>query len=551
MKNCTVLVKNKNVEKGKLVYTALFSFFFLLFTFSSVAQEVTASVDTAQIRIGEQITYSIAVETNEDDLVVFPEGQSFSPLEMIESYTVDTAQIDDRLRLLKEYAITQFDSGSYVIPRQRVQINDEAFFTDSLQIEVRDVVVDTTKQKMYPIKPSVAVPSGFTVPVWVWWLLLAIAVIALLVFLFLRRKKKKEKAAQKLPPYEQAIFELKKLDDSHLLEQREIKEYYSQLSLAVRRYLDEEIYDRALESTTGELILYLETQRNAGSLTVDETYIEKLKKILQRADLAKFANSRPDVITAKEDRSNVETVINDTKASIPEPSEEELLRDQAYKERKARKRKVRKIIIVVLVVCFLIGGVTAYLVATKGLDYVKDTYLGHPTKELLEGEWIRSEYGNPPVAVTTPKVLIRGEVEMPSEAQAALAGSETFLYGSLVGNYYISLTTVQFGQQTQFDLEAAVDGVYAYLENQGARNIIMKQEEFITMNGAEGIKIFGTLDLENPVNGRLMRNEYAILNFAENNGFQQIIIIHNDEDSYAEEMTQRILTSVELQNAGN
>jgi hypothetical protein len=39
-------------------------------------------------------------------------------------------------------------------------------------------------------------------------------------------------------------------------------------------------------------------------------------------------------------------------------------------------------------------------------DYVKDTIIGHP-KELLEGEWIRSTYGNPGVAIETPKVLKR------------------------------------------------------------------------------------------------------------------------------------------------
>jgi hypothetical protein len=48
---------------------------------------------------------------------------------------------------------------------------------------------------------------------------------------------------------------------------------------------------------------------------------------------------------------------------------------------------------------------TSYFVATKGFDYVKDTVIGHPTKELLEGEWIRSTYGNP--VAETPKVLKR------------------------------------------------------------------------------------------------------------------------------------------------
>ena len=546
MKNRNGSVGITRWEKTRVPFF-LFSLFLILCCFHARGQEVTASVDTASIKIGEQITYRIAVETEGENLVVFPEGQTFSPLEMIESFAVDTSRVEDRLRLLKDYALTQFDSGTYMIPQQRVQIGDRALLTDSIRVEVQDVEVDTAKQKMYPIKPSVAIPPGFTFPGWTWWLL-ALVLLTLFIYLFLRRKKKKEEAAKKLPPYEQAIFELKQLDESHLLEQREIKEYYSQLSSAVRRYLDEEVYDHALESTTGELVLYLQAQKAAGNLRIDDETIRRLEQILQRADLAKFANTKPDVITAKEDRSKVETVIKDTKASIPEPTEEELLKDKVYREKQERKRRVRKIVIGILMILFLVGGISAYLISTRGFDYVKDTYLGHPTKELLEGEWIRSEYGTPPVAITTPKVLKRGEVEMPEEAKAALAGSETFLYGSLIGNYYVALTTVQFGQQTQFDLDAAVEGIYSYLENQGARNILMKQEEFTTINGAKGIKIFGSLDIEDPVTGRLRRNEYSILNFAENNGFQQITVIYNEDDAYADELTQRIINSVELQN---
>jgi hypothetical protein len=47
---------------------------------------------------------------------------------------------------------------------------------------------------------------------------------------------------------------------------------------------------------------------------------------------------------------------------------------------------------------------TSYFVATKGFDYVKDNWASY--KELLEGEWIRSTYGNPG-AIETPKVLKR------------------------------------------------------------------------------------------------------------------------------------------------
>lgn len=241
-------------------------------------------------------------------------------MEVVESLSTDTARVGDRFRLIKEYTLTQFDSGSYTIPPLRVLVNDTPYLTDSVEVEVATMVVDTTKQKMYSIKPAMEVPSTFEVPEWVWWLL-AILVLAGVLFYFLRRRKKKKEAEKKLPPFERAMFELQQLDQSHLLENRQTKEYYSKLTEAVRRYIEDEVHLRAMESTTSELILYLEMKMKEGELKLSRETIDNLKKILQRADLAKFANSNPDIITAKGDRSTIENVIKDTKAAIPQPTE--------------------------------------------------------------------------------------------------------------------------------------------------------------------------------------------------------------------------------------
>lgn len=538
-----------NKVHTRSISRALFLPLFFLTAVIGFAQQpqVNSAIDTSQIRIGEQIIYSISVETDSTDLVVFPEN-SFSPLEVVESFTPDTNRVQDRFRLLKEYSLTQFDSGNYVIPQQKILINDRQFLTDSMEIQVGNVAVDTTQQKMYPIKPSVEIPENFSIPDWVWWVLAVLILIGGIIFFFFRRKKKKEEAAKELPPYEEAITALNDLDHTTLLEHREIKEYYSRLTDSVRRYLDRKVYDRALESTTSELIAYLEINRHNGKLKITSETIEDLKKILMRADLAKFANSRPDVITAKGDRSKVEHVINDVKTSIPEPTEEELLQDEAYRKEAARKRRNKKILVGSVIGALILVVVVTSLVATRGVSYLKDTVLGHPTKELLEGDWIRSEYGTPAVAVTTPEVLKRKDMEVPKEAQQSLAGSETFMYGSLISNFYTVVTTVNFGGQVDFKLDQAVEGIYSYLEKQGAKNIVMKQEDFSTINGAKGIKVFGTLEVENPVTNKLESNKYVILNFAENNGYEQITVIYQEGDEYAEEIADRIIDSVELIN---
>ena len=46
--------------------------------------------------------------------------------------------------------MTGFDSGAFYIPRQQVIVNSQAFFTDSLLVNVATIPVDTTKVKKFP-----------------------------------------------------------------------------------------------------------------------------------------------------------------------------------------------------------------------------------------------------------------------------------------------------------------------------------------------------------------------------------------------------------------
>ena len=143
-------MKENKSYKAKISFLELTRSLFMLFLFFTVClsqAQVSSSIDTTQIRIGEEIIYSIQVEVDSTALVLFPEGQSFNPLEVIDSYDIDTTKLQDKIRLIKKYGLTQFDSGSYTLPSQRVVINNKSFNTDSVNLEVFNVLVDTTKQK--------------------------------------------------------------------------------------------------------------------------------------------------------------------------------------------------------------------------------------------------------------------------------------------------------------------------------------------------------------------------------------------------------------------
>lgn len=552
-------MKSISIKIETIMRSVLLPLLLCLFSLASFAQ-VTSSIDSTSIKIGEQITFKIAVEADTTDLVVFPEGQTFLPLETIESYKVDSTKKEAKLYLIKKYGLTQFDSGTYFIPRQKIIIGSKEFFTDSLKVEVNPVAVDTTKQKLFDIKPIIGVEKSPSK----WWLyllltLLALGLISFLVYWFVWRDKpltKEEKIAL-LPPYEQAKLALQELDSTPFLENDELKSYYSELTLIIRKYLDEKVYDHSLESTTEELINRLQILKDGNRIDLDRETIVNIETILKRADLVKFAKSKPDTELAKIDRNTIDIEIDHVKESLPEPTEEERLADLKYLEELARKKKRKRILITVVIAVLLLIGTVVGFGLRYGFDYVKDTVFGHPSKELLEKkEWITSEYGAPGITITTPVVLERQFPEIPEELKEKIQ-MVTFGYGGISSNLDIVVSTTKFvtqqnqaqGKETaaaQVDLRKVAEQNLTVFENQGVQNIITKNEQFITPNGQEGLKTFGAADF--PIEGSedFEQGNYILLGFTTENLLQQVVLAWKANDVYADEIIERVVNSIEL-----
>jgi hypothetical protein len=527
------------------VILSMLSFLFSLFSFS----QVTSTIDSTKIKIGEQITYKIQVEADSTDMVVFPEGQTFSPLEMIESYKTDTLRVDSKFNFIKKYGLTQFDSGTYTIPRQKIIIGDKAFFTDSLKVDVRNIAVDTTEQGLYDIKPSKEVEKSSS-NFWrnLLFVLLILVVVSALIYWFVWRKKPltEEEQIALLPPYDRAKMAIKKLDESQYLQKEEIKEFYSELTFIIRKYLDEKVYDRALESTTDELIRMLKLLKDGNKIELSNEDIVNLETIFKRADLVKFAKSRPDIVLAEIDRNTIDVEIDHVKEALPEPTEEEKLLDKKYKEELERKKKRKKIIITTVIVITLLIGTFIGFGIKYGFRYVKDTIIGNDSKELLEGDWVRSEYGVPPIYISTPEVLQRSENKALDTIQNA--NITMFTYGSLLSNFNIAVSTAKFNLQGEdkIDLNQAVEGSLKMFDNNDVKNVVTKREQFITPNAAEGLKVYGTGEFPVPLSEDFEKGNYIILAFTAENVLQQVVLIWRADDVYGDEIMDRVLNSVEL-----
>lgn len=532
---------------------------YFLFSATVFAQQkqVQTSIDTTKNKIGAE--FKLTLKTNVDTLskVVFPNVKNFGALEVIQSYPIDTIKKNDRYELVKKYGLAQFDSGKYTIPSVRILINSKAFLSDSLRIEVANVEVDTLKQKMYDIKDIA--PADNSIGDWWKWILvlLIIAGLGALAYWYVKKhKEKKEEAEIYKTPIEKATNLLNTLEKKELWQRGEIKEYYSELTDIVRIYIEEAIEVPAMESTTSELIQALKIASLKKKMELSKETIDNLFTVLKQADLVKFAKSKPLDFEITEDRKKIERAIVTLDKSIPvlvETDDDMLLNEMQRQEqlRKELKQQRKKRIQITVVSVFLLFFVTTtFFIVTKGFDYVIDNVFGNSSKELLEGEWIQSDYGNPAVRIETPEVLKRVDLTktLPSNGMALIKEMQSFAYGSLADNFYIMVSTFKYKKEGEIDLSKSLDGALQLIESQGAQNMIVKQEEFETKEGIKGIKGYGTFSKIDDVIKNSAKLYYEVLLFSQDGGLQQIIIFHEEGDTYANEISERILSSVELQN---
>ena len=195
---------------------------FLLLSTSLFAQKVTTSVNTTKNKIGAEFKLTLKTDVDTLSKVKFPEAKNFGALEVIQSYKIDTVKNGARYQLIKNYGLTQFDSGKYVIPRIPVVINGKTAFSDSIKVEVNNVKVDTLKQKMYDIKGIAEVEH----PLGSWWIylliLMGIAVAGFFVYKFINKK-------QSEPNVEHVVFHTPIEKATTLLQQLDRKELWQKL----------------------------------------------------------------------------------------------------------------------------------------------------------------------------------------------------------------------------------------------------------------------------------------------------------------------------------
>lgn len=535
-------------------------YFILLFVFPTLhAQEVKVEANTKNIKIGEQIEYKISVQAPADAVVVFPEGQTFGALEMVKTSSTDTLKKTGKFRLEKAYYLTQFDEGKYTIPQQKINISNKDFYTDSLLIEVHTIAVDTLKQPLYDIKPIAEVASPSSFRLWLWIVLglvvLLFSATALYFFIFRKKKLSAEEERKKLPPFERAIQDLKDLQNSKYLIESQHKAYYTRLTDIVKEYLEDEVHILAKESTTDELLAKVTALQQTGKLHLSEETINNLKRVLQNADLVKFAKSKPSDNNAEYDRETIERVVIKTKEAIPivvadgETPAQDAFVMSVLKIRERKKKRNRIALIASL--CFILS--TPVLLI--GYNLLKNKYF-NTYANINHSEWVTSDYGFPITELTTPEVLIRKQIVDITEYKSIIDKQYTFYYGSINSPLYIMTNIITFKKDTQnatpqqegqdnnltLDPRKVNEIVLSQLDKAKAKNISTLAEEYTSPSGAKGMKVFGKMSIPDE-KGNYFNASYELYSFTENNALQQILITYIDETD-ADKIAQRVINSI-------
>lgn len=525
----------------------LFLFCFLCVGMSVVFSQqykIQTSVDSTKVKLGRLIHLKLQTQVDTFAKVQFPEIPMIGNLEVIENYPVDTFRKGALYELVKKYGITQYDSGVYTIPRIAVFINQKPFFSDSLQVEIANVQVDTLKQHLYDIKDILEAPK--TSSNWWKWLL---GLFLLSGFIYACKKgweyyllKKSGQIVYKTP-IEKALALLKQLDQKKLLEKGEVKTFYSEMTDITRNYLEESLEIPAMESTTSELMALLQQVVKQKKYPFSKELLQNLEKILQQADLVKFAKSQPFILEIKEDKQRMEEIVKSFHQALPKkPEEEEAHLEEEEKAAKAKKAKTR----------YLVMGAAAVLVLFLGLVWYTNGFgwLGTSTKKMLEQEWITSDYGYPAIRIASPEVLERNNVPIPPPLESIVQEQTTFTMGSLQSMFFTQVKTTFLKTQSEEDLNNSILEIeLRILEQLGASTLLVKTDDFNLGQGVTGKKNQGTFRWMAPTGGKETVFRYEMYLFQQGQSIQQFTVVHQEDDAFGKAIAEKMLKSIELRKS--
>jgi len=294
---------------------------------------VSASLDSTLMVIGGQMNFQLEVVQPANLEVIIPvfSDTITKNIEVVRFSKPDTIRNGDILSISRLYTITSFDSGLHYIPPVEVEYLVGEMFekqaSRSLGLLVVNPFVEVDPQKgFFDIKQPLNLPFSLLELVkYIKWILLFLLVAAILIIGIYWWVKKRNPIKEiffvekpKEPPHITALRELDRIKNEKLWQKGQIKQYQSQLTDVMRKYMEGRFNFPAMELSTTEI---LQTLKNID--LSDEKLKPWTSKILETADLAKFAKYEPLADENENSLNGAYFLVNQT--TKPEETENELV----------------------------------------------------------------------------------------------------------------------------------------------------------------------------------------------------------------------------------
>ena len=260
---------------------------------------VSASIDSTMLMIGDQTAMHIDVTHEASERVEWPAfGESLQDgIEIVDRSAIDTTTLPDgRVCLHQDLTLTSFNDSLFAIEPLFVTNGEDTFWTEGLALNV---------VQPFEVDSSLAITDIKDIeraPIWWWgiirWILLGLLIAGLAAggyYLWRwyqkNRKPEEEEINPELlrPADEVALEKLDAIKEAKIWKDGKVKEYQTDLTDVVREYIGRRFDVHSTEKTSDETLQAMKT-------LIDKPLYERLKSMLQLADLVKFAkwHTTPD-----------------------------------------------------------------------------------------------------------------------------------------------------------------------------------------------------------------------------------------------------------------
>ena len=292
--------------------------------------QVEQKIDSISILIGQQAHLSLQVTAPQGARLQWPKlhvpGQLFPGVEVLFVEKKSPTVVDGMSVEQRVYTLTSFREQLYALPP----------------------LVDTLHpNKFFP--PADVQDNPFSWNDWrgIFWLSLLFLVLgigAVYVFICLKRNKSiiaRVRIVKRIPAHRKALHAIDEIKANQLVRSEDQKTYYTQLTDAVRQYIQERFGFNAMEMTSSEIIARLQQAD-------DQKGLEELRELFRTADLVKFAKHSALINENDLNLLHAAKFIDETKTDVQETVEKVVEQLSEDEEKTRKNRFTLKVLLYVL-----------------------------------------------------------------------------------------------------------------------------------------------------------------------------------------------------------